>query len=191
MTAFSLLEVIAAVGIFGIGMVGVLALFVPVTKSVSNLSEAESAARVGDAVRARLQSMPFAEAEALLQDAADIRANDLLGSYNPNDGAKNPKVMFGKLSGEIGLFDSASGQNVWRDSVGLAVANAEKFFEIELIRDADRSSEILLAYTMRVRWPCFLPAANGAVQVGVGGGSGVQFDHGKKQVLFFNGAVLR
>lgn len=189
--AFSLLEVLAAVAIFAVGMVGVLGLFVPVTKSVSNLADAEAAARVTDAVRARLQSMPFAEAALLLQDPADVRKNDLSGTYNPNDGTKNPKVIFGKLSGEIGLFDSATGQNRWRDSLGAPLANADKFFEIELIRDADRTTDILLAYSMRVRWPSFLPAANGAVQVGASVGGPVPFDHGKKQVLFFNGAVSR
>src|SRR5688572_23291776 len=55
--AFSLIEVIAAVAIFAIGMVAVLGLFAPVTKSVAGVSEAESAARVSDALRARLQAL--------------------------------------------------------------------------------------------------------------------------------------
>ncbi len=189
--AFSLIEVLAAVAIFAVGMVAVLSLFVPVTKSVSNLADAEAAARVTDAVRARLQSMPFASADGLLQDSVDVRKNDFSGTYNPNDGTKNPKVIFGKLSGEIGLYDPDSSQRRWRDSRGLPFADADKFFEIELIRDPVRTSELLLAYTMRVRWPSFLPAANGAVQVGVNGGGAVTHDHGKKQVLFFNGAVPR
>ena len=52
----------------------------------------------------------------------------------------------------------------------------------------------MVAYTMRIRWPMFMPAASGAaVQVGANpaGGGPVPFDHSKKQVLFFTGAILR
>lgn len=194
---FSLIEVVAAIGIFAIGMVAVLSLFAPVTKSVSNVSDAEAAARVADAVRSRLQALTFAQAATLLQDEADMRKNDISGSYNPNDGARHPQVIFGKLNGDIGLYDAEQTPKTWyafdpATNRNRAVADAEKFFEIELVRDPVRSTDILLAYTMRVRWPSFIPAPNGSAQFGANPAGGqVTFDHGKKQVMFYAGSVPR
>ena len=202
MAAFSLIEVVAAVGIFAIGMVAVLALFAPVTKSISNNSDAEAAARAADNVRARLQAMPFDEAAKLIQDVAAVRRNDALGTYNPNSGG-NPAVIFGKLSGDIGLYGGAGSAKGWYDSSvpkPNLVADADKFFEIDLIRNdtlspkAGDATAAMIAFNLRVRSPAFQPAASGpAVQVGANltGGGPVPYDQSKKQVLFFTGSISR
>ena len=202
-SGFSLIEVIAAVVIFSIGMIAVLGLYAPVTKSVSTVGEAEAAARVADAVRARLQALPFDQALALIQSTAEVRKKDGDGTYNPNDGTKYPAVIFGKLSGDIGIYDAGEGRKSWYDSTvptSRVVANADKFFEIDLIRNDRLSPQTsdattaMVAYTMRVRWPAFMAASSGAaVQVGANpaGGGAVPFDHSKKQVLFFTGAIRR
>lgn len=202
--AFSLIEVVAALAIFAFGIIVVLALFAPVAKSLATVSEAEAAARVADAVRARLQTLPFADAVALLQDAADVTRKNGDPTYNPNDGERNPKVIFGKLTGDVGLFDVTA--KVWLDvdftrttPATRTFANADKYFEIDLIRNtalsplADDPLATMVAYTMRVRWPMFVPSSSGAaVQVGANpAGGAVPFDHSRKQVLFFNGAITR
>ncbi|MSU47789.1 MAG: prepilin-type N-terminal cleavage/methylation domain-containing protein [Opitutus sp.] len=201
--AFSLIEVIAAVVVFAIGMVAVLGLFAPVSKSVSTVSDSEAAARVADAVRARLQALPFNTALTLVQEVAEVRKKDGDGNYNPNDGTKYPAVLFAKLAGELGIYDAGVNRKQWYDSsvpTPLPVANADKFFEIDLIRNDQLSPKgadataALVAYTMRVRWPMFLPGSNGnAVQVGANpaGGGAVPYDHSKKQVMFFTGAITR
>jgi prepilin-type N-terminal cleavage/methylation domain-containing protein len=201
--AFSLLEVVAAVAIFAIGMVAVLGLFAPVTKSVSTLSDSEAAARVADAVRARLQALPFDKALALVQESADVRKKDGDGTYNPNDGTKYPAVIFGKLSGDVGIYATAENRPGWYDSsvpTPRIVENADKFFEVDLIRNdalspkANDPTAAMVAFTLRVRWPAFMPASSGpAVQVGAnpGGGGPVPYDHGRKQVLFFTGSISR
>jgi prepilin-type N-terminal cleavage/methylation domain-containing protein len=200
---FSLIEVVAAVVIFAIGMVAVLGLFAPVSKSVSTVAEAEAAARVADAVRARLQALPFDRALALVEPVAAVRTKDANGAYNPNDGTRYPEVLFGKLSGDVGLYDAAENRRRWYDSTvptPLPVDDADKFFEIDLIRNetlspaANDATAAVVAYTMRVRWPAFLRASSGAaVQVGANpaGGGSVPFDHSRKQVLFFTGAIQR
>lgn len=200
---FSLIEVIVAVVIFAIGMVAVLGLFAPVTKSVSTVADSETAARAADAVRARLQALPFDQALALVQEVADVRKKDGDGAYDPNDGTKYPAVIFGKLSGDIGIYDPAEGRKAWYDSsvpTPVRVADADKFFEIDLIRndtltpkDQDATAP-MVAFTMRIRWPMFVAASSGAaVQVGANkaGGGQVPYDHSKKQVLFFTGSILR
>jgi prepilin-type N-terminal cleavage/methylation domain-containing protein len=203
---FSLIEVVAAVAIFAIGMVAVLGLLAPVAKSVSTVAEAEAAARAAAAVRARLQTLAAADftlALALVQDPAAVRAKDADGAYNPNDGTKHPAVLFGRLSGDIGLYDATRTPRGWYDSsvpTPRVVADAEKFFEIDLIRNETLSPKAgdetapQIAYAVRVRWPAFLAAPGGGfVQVGLNqaGGGPVPYDHGKKQALFFSGSIQR
>ncbi|MBI4623278.1 MAG: hypothetical protein HY736_08680 [Verrucomicrobia bacterium] len=198
--AFSLLEVVAAVAIFTVGMVAVLGLFAPITSSVASVTYAEAAARVADAIRARLKLLPFDTAVALIQDVATVRANDADGRYDPNDGAKHPAVVFGRLNGEVGIYDPAEGRKSWRDSADRVIANADKFFEIDLIRNEQLSprgndaTAAMVAFNVRIRWPAFQASSSGAaVQVGAnpGGGGPVPFDHSKKQVLFFTGYITR
>jgi prepilin-type N-terminal cleavage/methylation domain-containing protein len=201
-SGFSLLEVVAAVAIFAIGMLGVLGLFAPVAKSVSTVADSEAAARVADSVRARLQGMPFEKALTLIQEVAEVRKKDGDGAYNPNDGTKYPAVLFGKLSGDVAIYDSAEGKNAWYDSsvpTPQRVLDTDKFFEIDLIRNemltpkSEDAVSAMVAYTMRVRWPAFvMTSPTTAVQFGQNpAGGAVPFDHGRKQVLFFNGAIMR
>ncbi len=201
--AFSLIEVIAAVVIFSIGMVAMLGLFAPVTRSVANVSDAEAAGRAADAVRARLQALGFDRALTLVQEVADVRKKDADGNYNPNDGTKYPAVIFGKLSGDVGIYDPTRNPKTWYDSTvpnPQRVQDADKFFEIDLIRNdalspkANDATAPVVAFNIRVRWPAFLPSSSGtAVQVGVNtaGGGSVPYDHGKKQVIFFTGSIVR
>ncbi len=199
--AFSLLEVIAAIAIFAIGMVAVLGLYAPVTNSVAAVGDAEAAARVADAVRARVQALPFDAALLLVQEVADVRAKDGAGNYNPNDGTKYPAVIFGRRDGEVGIYGANQGRGAWYDSGRVTMPDGDKYFEIDLVRSDALTPKTgdavaaFVAYTMRVRWPAFLPTANPAtaVQIGAapGGGGAVPYDHGRKQVLFFTGSVLR
>ncbi len=193
--AFTLLEVIVALGVFVIGIVGVIGLLATVTKSGTTSGEAEAASRVADSVIARLQAMPFSSAALLVQDPADVLKNNALGNYNPNDGT-HPAVIFAKLDGDTGLYDAV--KKVWLGSSGATFANADKFFEVELIRQTALSplgaddTAALLAFAIRVRWPSWIPSANGAgVQFGTGQPGAVTFDHGKQQVLFFSGSLRR
>jgi prepilin-type N-terminal cleavage/methylation domain-containing protein len=199
---FSLLEVVAAVAIFAVGMVAVLGLFAPVAKSISTVSDSEAAARVADGIKARLRNLPFDLALSLIQEVDDVRRNDGDGAYNPNDGTRHPAVLFGKLSGDVGIYDAAEGRRAWYDSsvpTPQRMTDAEKFFEIDLIRNDTLSPKsgdataAMVAYTMRVRWPAFvMTSPTTAVQSGQNpAGGAVPFDHSRKQVVFFTGAIMR
>ncbi len=208
--AFSLLEVVAAVGVFAIGMVGVISLLAPVTKSIASVAEAEAAARVADAVRARVQALGFDRGVTLIQDIATVRKNDADPAYNPNAGAAHPQVLFGKLTGEVAFYDATA--KTWRDydysanvasaaasgPVQRTLADVDKFFEIDLIRNetlspkANDATAPMIAYVIRVRWPAFVAtSATTAVQSGQSSGSQVPFDQSKKQVLFLTGTLQR
>lgn len=198
--AFSLIEVVAAVAIFAVGMVAVLGLFGPVAKSVANVGDAEAAARAADALRARLRALPFETALALVQDPAAVRVKDASGTYNPNDGTRHPAVIFGRRNGDIGIYEGGeTGRRNWIDGNNAVLPNAEKFFEIDLIQNPTLSprdqnaTAAVVAFNIRVRWPAFIAQpGGGAVQFGANpAGGSVTFDHGKKEALFFTGAIRR
>ncbi len=203
---FSLIEVIAAVVIFAVGMISVLGLYGPLTKSVAAVGDTDAAARVADAVRSRLRQLPFEQAASLVQDASFVARKDADGAYNPNDGARYPGVMFGRRDGEVGVYDAAPNRRQWYDSTGARLLDADKFFEIDLIRSdalspkpvADPATgtvapELHVAYTLRVRWPAFVQTAPGTAVPGAQNTSGgaVPFDHGRKGVIYFSGAITR
>ncbi len=199
--AFSLLEVVVAVGVFALGMVAVVGLYAPVAKSVSSVADAEAAARVADAVRSRLQTLPFETAVALVQTPANLRRKDGDGAYNPNDGTKYPEVLFGKLTGDVGVYDASREPKAWYDARGARVLDADKYFEIDLVRNeavspaAADATAAMVAFNIRVRWPAFLPSTSpaGFVQVGANpaGGGAVPYDHSRKTALFFSGSIQR
>lgn len=203
---FSLIEVIAAVVIFAIGMISVLGLYGPLTKSVAAVGETDAAARVADAVRSRLRMLPFEQALALVQDPSAVARKDADGAYNPNDGARYPAVMFARADGEVGIYDAAQNRRAWFTSTGARLLDADKAFELDLVRNealspkpvADAATgvtpaELHVAYTLRVRWPAFVQTAPGvAVQGGQNTSGGpVPFDHGRKGVVYFPGVISR
>ena len=199
-----------AVGIFAAGMLGVVALFTPVARSVSASADGEAAARVADALKMKLQSMPFLDVTALLKVSNGARHaltdTDARSDYNP---ATDAQILFASRDGgKVGVYADP----VWIDPVTNRNSDREKFFEIALIRNETLSPPVvgappseeepapanpdatafMLAYTARVRWPAFVKEGGaGAIQVGSNPSAGLRFDHSGKQVLFFTGSVTR
>lgn len=209
-SAFSLLEVVAAIGIFAIGMVGVIGLFTPVAKSVSNVADSEAAANVAGLLTDYLQRQPRTTVAAMLKVSTGTNRHQLTDTDNaPNSAAADPtrdaQLLFASRDGtKIGAYGDA----VW------AGRDVEKYFEIALIRqenlspspttstDADGvvtdinldSSAIFLAYTARLRWPAFVPdpaSRTGASPAGFNPTGNVRYDNSQKQVFFFSGTVTR
>lgn len=199
-----------AIGIFAIGMVAVLGLFSPIARSVSSSTDGEAAARLADALRTKLQSMPMDKVVALLKNTTEkgheLTEADARSDY---DIALDLQVLFASRDGaKIG--DSAD--PIWYNPAIRSNWDGEKFFEITLIRNDALSpkpvtgtspdsggttpnpdaSATVLAYMVRLRWPAFIAdSATTAVQVAANPNSTVRFDHGRKQVLFFAGSVMR
>jgi type II secretory pathway pseudopilin PulG len=202
--AFSLLEVVIAVGVFAVGMMAVFGLFAPVAKSVADNSDAAVAAQVAEAVHARLQGQKFDDVVKLLKNSTttghELTDADAKSDY---DVAADKQLLFASRDG---LKVGAYGESIW---VG---GNREKFFEIALIRNETLSpraasgtdeagntvtvdpvaTAAVLAYTLRVRWPAFVADSGaGAIQIGSNPTGAVKFDQGHKQALLFAGAVTR
>jgi type II secretory pathway pseudopilin PulG len=208
--AFTLIEVVVAIGIFAIGMVAVVGLFTPVARSVTSSADAEIAARVADALRVKLQSQPFATVAGLLKESAatghPLAVNDGRADY---DITKDAQLIFANRDGsKIGVYADA----IWIDPVTKRNSDREKFFEIALVRNEAISPKAstttdangaevttqpdataaVLAYTARLRWPAFISdGGTGTIQFGANPTGSVRFDHSKKQVLYVAGSVLR
>jgi prepilin-type N-terminal cleavage/methylation domain-containing protein len=208
--AFSLIEVVVAIGIFAVGMVAVLGLFTPIARSVSSSADAEVAARVADALRVKMQSLPFATVAGLLKESTSsghqLAESDARSDY---DITRDTQLLFANRDGsKIGLYTDA----IWIDPATKRNSDREKFFEIALIRneaispkasnttDADGAevktqpdtTAAMLAYTARLRWPAFISdGGTGAIQFGANPSGSVRFDHSKKQVLYIAGSITR
>lgn len=180
--AFSLVEVVVAVGVFAIAIVSVIGILAGVGKSVGEVNDADKAARLIGVIQARLQASPFTAIAGSLKTAAQVAAEG--ASYDPT--ADNA-VFFASEDGAIvapynnAAWGEASGGGNTSDA-----ANALKYFELTLIRNetlsppgAGDTSAGFLAFNIRVRWPAFL--ANGTRVT----------DHTQKEVLIIPAAITR
>lgn len=154
--AFSLVEVVVAVGIFAIAVVSILGLLVPISQSTADIRDTDDATRVATVIQAELQQLGFSAVQSNLWVGVP---NDQ--TFDPTDVSSSPKALLASRSGDrIGVYDS----NVWKlTSTGSETssdANAQKFFEIVLLENTlitPSSDPGFLAFTMRLRWPAFLP----------------------------------
>jgi type II secretory pathway pseudopilin PulG len=207
--AFTLLEVVVAVGIFAVGMVTVIALFAPVARSVTDVADSGAAANIAGALGDWLQQRvaaagSFAPVAPLLKVANGRGGHQLTDADDdPNastsDPRLDPQILFASRDGtKVGPYTDA----VWGASG--AVDDREKFFEIALVRNETMSpndasadaTALVLTYTARIRWPAFVPdqtEANPrrALPAGFSAGASVRFDRSQQHVMFAAGAVKR
>jgi type II secretory pathway pseudopilin PulG len=200
--AFTLLEVVVAVGVFALGMVVVIGLFAPLTKSAAENSERDAANHIApllnaELTRRALNDRSFAAIVALMKTADGKGGHALTDAdHNPNASGSDPRqdeqLLFANRAGtKIAGYSDPLWNNV----------DAEKFFEIALIRNetlapVDPQHDIVLVYTARIRWPAFVPDSSPtnprrALPAGFNATAPLRFDHSQKQVLFAAGAIMR
>lgn len=160
--AFSLVEVVVAVGVFAIAIVSVIGILAGVGKSVTEVSDADKAARLIGVVQARLQSAGFDNVRGALGGTSFYASED-------------------------GSIVAQASDLAWEKAAGAdqAKQNALKYFELSLIRNASLSpsgnddSAGFLAFNIRMRWPAYLP-------------DGTQVtDDTQKEVLIIPAAITR
>ncbi len=188
--AFSLLEVLVAIAILAVGLVTVLGLHAAVVRPVTVVTDAEIAARMGDAIRARLLSLPPAAVRALIQDSAGMpRPGGPLEAAIP---AANPRQLIGTRDGEIGVYDAGIDGSGWRDGTGRLLAGSEMAYAIDLVRNeelsplaTDRLSSCVV-FTIRIQWPALL-RGSGLTEAA---GSALP-DANRQEVLYLAGSLVR
>lgn len=206
--AFSLIEVVVAIGVFAVGMVAVVALFAPVARSVASSSDAEAAATIAERLRDELTRRAtvagsFAPIVALFKNTTANGSHEVTAADNASSAATDPRrdtrLLFASRDGsKIGAYTDTA---VWGTG---QVNDAEKYFEITLIRFdalspnttlADASSPTL-AYTARIRWPAFVPDnapanARRALPAGFNATAAVVFDRSQLQTFHVAGSITR
>ena len=173
--AFSLIEVVVALGIFAIAIVGVLGLLSPTTDLVSDTIDSGIASRLADTVNAEVERAGYDTVRGLL----------LLGSELDDDGRIVANRLLANRAGDVIASQS---QLTGNQSLLL---QADRFFEVVLVRneglspntaDNDNSAGFL-AFSVRVTWPA---------QVSDGTESGfVEVPRADRSVFTFNAAVRR
>lgn len=134
-SAFSLVEVVVAVGVFAIAIVSVIGILAGVGKSVGEVNDADKAARLIGVVQAKLQDAGFVNVKAAIDGGTSFFAS------------------------EDGAIVALTGDSVWGGT------NALKYFELNLIRNETLSNPTtnpdesagFLAFNIRVSWPAYLP----------------------------------
>jgi uncharacterized protein (TIGR02598 family) len=191
--AFSLVEVVIAVGIFALAIAAIVGILAAIGKGVSDVQDSEKAARLVTVVQSRLQAVPFANIGGALRTSAQVETYDNSTNNDPayNPASDNTFVFFASEDGSIVAPYPSSGNegNVTNDPWTLGKSgtskqerDALKFFELVLIRNDTLSPNNdggFLAFTIRVRWPAYL-----------GNGARVT-DNSQKNVLLVPAAVTR
>lgn len=140
--AFSLVEVVVAVGIFAIAIVSIIGLMVPINRSVAEIGEGDDAARVAGAIIEELQKAGYASVQGFINTPPT--AGNLL--HSSRDGKR------------VGLSDTAS---IWDPDSTLTdpEEKAQQFFEVNLTRNsvlspaAEDANSAYIAYFLELRWP--------------------------------------
>jgi type II secretory pathway pseudopilin PulG len=141
--AFSLVEVVVAVGIFAIAIVSIIGLMVPIQSSVAEVSNTEDAGRLATVMQERLQAEV-----ARLQKANPANYWTQFSAY---------------LTGGTPLYASRDASKLALDADAIwNSVNDEKFYKIILTRNdilspiANDAAAGYLAFTIKLTWPAYL-----------------------------------
>ena len=144
-SAFSLVEVVVAVGIFAIAVVSVIGLLGPINQSVANVKDGDDASRVSSIVQAELQRLGVVAVNGFLGAGTSLyasRSGDKIG----------PDVATAPWDADV---PDLNGNSV----VDAFEKDAQKFFEIRLRANPalpfTAATDGFLAINVELRWPAF------------------------------------
>lgn len=168
--AFSLVEVVVAVGIFALAIVAVIGLLAPLGSSVADVRDGDDASRVATTIQAGLQDEVnrlkqanstnyWSDFASYLQDPDNLPANPFV-LYASRDGSKVGPELIGAAINPI--WDTNNDGELRPEE------QAAKFFEITLTRNKtlsdpdDDASAGYLAFNITLRWPGYIQTGTGA-----------------------------
>lgn len=150
--AFSLVEVILAVGIFAASIVAVIGLMSPMTKRVEDVLDAEVASRLSNTIESELQRLGFAWAATTVPAAGAEAA---------------PIRLFADASASRIRLSGAAADAPLRGVDEPGIAERDRYFLIEVRQLAAPFAYVdgvsgSVAVQSRVTWPYQVPAAPGS-----------------------------
>lgn len=151
-TAFSLIEVVVALGLFAVTVVGVLALQTAIGESVAGIAAHSRAAQLGDALTIELRRI-------CILSAAEGRAAGLdgLAALVPSSDSAPPLKLVASRDGLRVVRESEV------DATEIGIKPQDRFYLIEVRQHAGpleyASASGFLAATAAVKWPYSLATA--------------------------------
>lgn len=169
--AFSLIEVVIAIGIFGSSILAIIGLLGSISRSTAEVMDAGVAARIADAVRAELRQLAVVEG---LDEIARRTTID------------NPLELFATKHGDRVLSENNVGNP--QSSNPPEIAARDRFFRIEVTQLEDSlaydDDAAFIALSVRVYWPHYIPTGPGEEDYR-------EVDSHRQNVSIFNTAILR
>lgn len=175
-SAFSLVEVVVAVGIFAIAIISIIGLLVPINRSVADVRDSDDASRLATVLQERLQS----EVDRLKTANSATYWSTFAGYFGATP------LYASRDGSKLALGNST----VWGTANATFNPDADKFFKVELIRNTTLSPDPttdatsgFLAFTIKLTWPVysFTPP----------GGTSVAASESSQGVLLLPAAVIR
>jgi len=182
--AFSLVEVVVAIGILAVTLVAVLGLAGSTMRSAGAAADRAVAARLGANVRSELEQLK-----------ADLGMSGL-AAIVPRGGAAAPLQLVATRDGRRMLRAdgaAAAANHALNDPVQPGIARRDRYFLAEVTQQLDlpyASDAGYLALTVRVSWPGVLPvgpATPGATAVDADAAREVPLR--ERTIVFFNFAL--
>jgi type II secretory pathway pseudopilin PulG len=150
--AFSLVEVVLAIGIFAVAVVSVIGLLGPINRSVANVRDTDDASRVIGMIQNELERVGIVAASGLI---GQIRYASRLGDQFGDD------VLTTPWNADINGDGSPDVPDLNGDgSVDTFEINAQKHFEVSFARPNpsipfDSATASFLVINVTLRWPAY------------------------------------
>ena len=148
--AFSLVEVVVAVGIFAIAVISVVGLLAPINQSVSGVKEGDEAVRVAGIVQSELQRAGITAVAGFVNKTvyANRTGDKIREDTDPKWASDANDVPDLNGNGTIETFER----------------NAQKFFEIKVTANPSlpftAATDGFLAVNLEIRWPGYTAEGN-------------------------------
>jgi hypothetical protein len=147
--AFSLVEVVVAIGLVGVSLVTTLGLLAATTRSAADLNDSQGSASLGGSIQAELDR---------LKDSLGLAG---LANLVPLSGAGIPLRLVGTRDGLrvrcVDAVDAAANRSQ-EDSVLPGIADRDRYYLIEVTREAEWGADPgFVVLNARCAWPYELP----------------------------------
>ena len=149
--AFSLVEVVAAIGILAVALIAVLGLIVATVRSGGEIADADALARLGENIQGELERF---QASLGLADMTDLIAPG---------GSGRPLCLVATRNGQgVRCADGAypAADRALNDPMLPGIANRDRYFLIEVSQSPGLEAALasgFLAVSARITWPYQLP----------------------------------
>jgi prepilin-type N-terminal cleavage/methylation domain-containing protein len=165
--AFSLIEVVVALGVFSVAIVVVVGLLKPTVSAVQNVVDSQAAGRLADSIQEKLATYGYT---ALTIGDPTTNNQPLLITSSANMDTSvalnDPRLLYADRTGDVVGMATGPDAGLWL-ALNPTAPNDSMYYEIMLVRNSTFSppSNTLdalaggVAFTVHISWPAYLPGS--------------------------------